>query len=149
VKAALDTNFLVYTEQRSDKGARARTLSLSFPERTLVLPAQVCGELFNVLTRKAAFQAVDAAQTIRRWRLICEVADTTDAVLDAALDLAVQHHLAIWDAMILAAASDKRCDLLLSEDLHPGFRWRGVTVVNPFAEPMSPLLDAFLDQGRG
>jgi hypothetical protein len=26
------------------------------------------------------------------------------------------------------------------------FRWRGVTVVNPFAEPISPWLDAFLDQ---
>jgi predicted nucleic acid-binding protein len=149
VKAALDTNLLVYTEQRSEKGDRARALALSFPERKLVLPAQVCGELFNVLTRKAAFQAADAAQTVRRWRLMCEVADTTDAVLDAALDLAVQHHLAIWDAMILSSACDKRCDLLLSEDLHPGFRWRGVTVVNPFAEPMSPLLDAFLDQGRG
>ncbi len=149
MRAALDTNFLVYTEQRSEKGDRARALALSFPQRRLVLPAQVCAELFNVLTRKAAFSAANAAKTLRRWRTICEVVDTSEAVLDAAIDLAEAHHLSIWDAVIMAAAAEVSCDLLLSEDLHPSFRWRGVTVVNPFAAPMSPLLDAFLDQGRG
>jgi len=28
--------------------------------------------------------------------------------------------------------------------LHHGFTWRGVTVVNPFAEPRSPLLIGLL-----
>ena len=33
---------------------------------------------------------------------------------------------------------------LLSEDFHSGFTWRGVTVVNPFAEPRAPLLTGLL-----
>jgi predicted nucleic acid-binding protein len=36
------------------------------------------------------------------------------------------------DAIILAAAVEARCDLLLSEDLQDGFAWRGVVVTNPF-----------------
>jgi predicted nucleic acid-binding protein len=32
--------------------------------------------------------------------------------------------------------------VVLSEDLQAGFTWRGLTVVNPFAEPSDPLLDS-------
>jgi hypothetical protein len=32
----------------------------------------------------------------------------------------------------------------LSEDFSSGFTWGGVTVVNPFASPTSPLLAALL-----
>jgi predicted nucleic acid-binding protein len=34
--------------------------------------------------------------------------------------------------LILAAAVEARCDLLLTEDLQDGFAWRGVVVSNPF-----------------
>lgn len=62
----------------------------------------------------------------------------------AATDLALDHGLAIWDAVIFAAAAEVGCRLLLSEDLQDGFTWRGVSVVNPFAERRHPLLDAAL-----
>ncbi len=52
--------------------------------------------------------------------------------------------LGIWDAVILSAAADARCRLLLSEDLQDGFTWRGVTVVNPFASSPHRLLAALL-----
>jgi predicted nucleic acid-binding protein len=35
----------------------------------------------------------------------------------AAVDLATHHHFSMWDAVILAAASQAGCRLLLSEDL--------------------------------
>jgi predicted nucleic acid-binding protein len=31
--------------------------------------------------------------------------------------------------------------MLLSEDMHEGFTWGGVTIVNPFASPAHELLD--------
>ena len=43
----------------------------------------------------------------------------------AATDLASAHQLGIWDAVILSAAADARCRILLSEDLQDGFTWRG------------------------
>ena len=48
--------------------------------------------------------------------------------------------------MILSAAAQSGCRLLLSEDLQEGFTWAGVTVVNPFASPQHSLLQAILGE---
>jgi predicted nucleic acid-binding protein len=58
--------------------------------------------------------------------------------------LAVDHRFGWWDAVILSAAADARCRLLLSEDLQEGFTWSGVTVTNPFSTSRHPLLEAML-----
>ena len=63
-------------------------------------------------------------------------------VLLGAVDLAADHQLPIWDAVIVAAAADARCRLLLSEDLQEGFTWGGVTVANPFSPSRHPLLQS-------
>ena len=62
----------------------------------------------------------------------------------AAVDLATDHQLGLWDAVILSAAARSGCRLLLSEDLQEGFTWAGVTVVDPFASPQHALLQALL-----
>jgi predicted nucleic acid-binding protein len=69
---------------------------------------------------------------------------TDEAVFDAALELASHHHFQIYDAIILAAAVQVRCDLLLSEDMQDGFAWRGVTIANPFAATLEPRLARLL-----
>lgn len=66
----------------------------------------------------------------------------------AAVDLATDHQLGIWDAVILSVASQSGCRLLLSEGLHAGFTWAGVTVVNPFASPQHALLHALLAEDK-
>ncbi len=63
----------------------------------------------------------------------------------AAADLATDHQLSIWDSVILSAAAEAGCRLLLSEDLQDGFTWKGVTVTNPFASSKHELLSALLD----
>jgi predicted nucleic acid-binding protein len=46
--------------------------------------------------------------------------------------------------MIVVAAAEAGVELLLTEDLHDGFMWRGVTVTNPFRQlpdtRITPLL---------
>ncbi len=108
---------------------------------SILVPAQVLGELFNVLVRKARPTPTEAQGPIRFWQDCCSVATTTEAVLARAIELAVGHGLAIWDAIILATAAEAGCRMLLSEDMHEGFTWGGVTIVNPFAFPPHKLLD--------
>lgn len=50
--------------------------------------------------------------------------------------------LSFWDALILSMVAENQCRLLLSENLQHGFTWRGVTVVNPYQQPLHPLLSA-------
>ncbi len=60
------------------------------------------------------------------------------------MDLCIAHQLANRDALVLNVAAEGGARLLLSEDLQPGFSWRGVRVVNPLVPPHDPLLDQLL-----
>ena len=66
---------------------------------------------------------------------VVPVVETSPEAMLAAADLATDHQLGIWDAVILSAAAQSGCRLLLSDDLQEGFTWAGVTVVNPFDSP--------------
>ena len=142
MKIAFDTNILVYAEGLNGAEKQAVVLDLinSLASATKIVPSNVFGELFNVLKRKGRFPAQEARQLTLGWRRSVIMAESTEAAMMAAIDLATDHGLMIWDALVLAVAAVAGCRLLLSEDMQDGFTWRGVTVVNPFADPRSPLL---------
>jgi predicted nucleic acid-binding protein len=104
----------------------------------------VLGELFHVLVRKAGRTPKKARSAILSWQDAFSQVETSPSVLISAIDLAADHGLSIWDAIILAAASAAGCRLLVSEDLQDGFTWNGVTVANPFAEEVNSLLASAL-----
>ncbi len=145
MKAALDTNILVYAEGVNDAGKRRRAWDLfeKLPYDTVV-PVQVLGELFRVLVRKAGFAPAVARTAVYRWSDAFNLVETSSSILLAAADLATRK-FDIWDAVIFSAAAEANCRVLLSEDMQHGFTERGVTVVNPFAHPEHPLLKALLD----
>ena len=143
MRVALDTNLLVYVEGVNGPARKKSALQLlnQLPQGTAVVPVQALAELFHVLVRKARRPASEARAAVLGWQDACSTVETSTAVLLTAIEVAAQHHLAIWDAIILCSASDAGCRLLLSEDLQHGFTWQGVTVVNPFARPMHNLLE--------
>ena len=142
MKVALDTNILAYAEGVGDavRCKMARVLIEQLPVESVLLPAQTLGELYRVLTGKAKRKAAPTRNAILGWADSFEVADSTWTAFQSALDLAVDHDLQIWDALILSVAAENHCRMLLSEDLHNGFTWRGVTVINPFTTPQNTLL---------
>jgi len=146
LKVALDTNVLAYAE--GVNGVERRSLALELvrrlPQESTVIPVQVLGELFNVLVRKAGKSRGDAREALLSWRDTFPAIETSPEIMLTAADLATDHQFGIWDAVILASASQAGCRLLLSEDLQEGFTWGGVTVVDPFASPRHALLDALL-----
>jgi predicted nucleic acid-binding protein len=146
VRLALDTNVLAYAEGVNGAEMKRTALDLveKLPEGTVLLPVQALGELFSLLVRKAGRPPAKARKAILSWRDAFSLLDTSAEVMLAAADLATDHQLAIWDAVILSAAAEGGCRLLLSEDLQEGFTWRGVTVTNPFAPKKHELLTALL-----
>lgn len=148
MRIALDTNVLAYAEGANGTERRDAALSLirRLPQEAAVVPVQVLGELFNVLVRKAGKSRNDARDALLSWRDAFPVVETSPEAMLAAVDLATDHQLGIWDAVILSAASHAGCRLLLSEDLQQGFTWAGVTVVNPFSSPRHALLHALLGE---
>src|SRR3546814_856388 len=121
-RVALDSNILVYlagvsrTAEDDAKVERARDwLERLSKAASLIAPAQALGELFVVLRRSGA-SATEARA------ILLEFADsfgTSASVARTALsaaDLVVDHKLQYWDALIVTAAADAGCTLLLSED---------------------------------
>lgn len=143
---ALDTNVLAYAEGVNGDAMKRRALALleRLPPEATLIPVQALGELFTVLVRKARRSRAEAGAAMLTWGDAFPLIETSHDVLLAASDLAAAHQLSLWDAVILSAAADGRCRLLLSEDLQNGFVWRGVTVVDPFEASPHPLLEAFL-----
>ena len=146
MRIALDTNILAYAEGVGDETRCTAAIRLieQLPAELVLLPAQTLGELFRVLTGKAKREAGLAREAIMAWADSFEVADSSWSAFQAAIDLAIDHNLQIWDSLIMAVAAENHCRMLLSEDLQSGFIWRGVTMINPFAAPSSPLLDNIL-----
>lgn len=148
MRFALDTNVLVYAEGFNDRGRRDIALDLiqRLPKEAIVIPIQVLGELFNVLVRKAGQTHSEARETLLYWRSAFHLMETSAETMLSAVDLATDHRLGIWDAIVLSTAARAGCSLLLSEDLQEGFTWGGVTVTNPFAPTRHALLDALLNE---
>lgn len=147
-RVALDTNVLAYlagvsrSSEDEAKIAQARSLIQRLANHvSLVVPVQALGELFVVLRRSGA--SADEARSI-----LIEFADAfgtsasdSTSVL-AAADLVVHHKLQFWDSLILTAAANAGCTLLLSEDMQSGFVTRGLTIVDPFSTSLHPKLVA-------
>jgi predicted nucleic acid-binding protein len=149
VNVAVDTNVLVYAEGLNGVSKKSIALEVleALPAESTFLPVQVLGELFNVLVHKASRSRGEAGAAILSWGDAFPLIESSADVLLSAADLAHAHTLGIWDAVILAAAADARCRLLLSEDLHEGFTWHGVTVTNPFQPSRHPMLEALIGGG--
>jgi predicted nucleic acid-binding protein len=146
MNVAVDSNILAYAEGVNGSRNKAAALALlqALPPESTLVPVQALGELFTVLVRKAGKSRADAAAAVLSWGDAFPLVETSNDVLLAATDLADAHQLSLWDAVMLSAAADARCRLLLSEDLQDGFTWRGVTVANPFAPRRHPLLEALI-----
>jgi len=146
ILVAIDTNILAYAEGINGPAMKKEALDLldRLPPESSLIPVQALAELFNVLVKKARRSTSRARAEATSWGDSFPLIDLSSSVMLSAMDLAVDHQLGIWDAVILASAADAGCRLLLSEDLQEGFTWSGVTVTNPFAASRHPLLDAML-----
>ena len=156
-RLALDTNVIVYSEglerEPTDRAKIVRSRALmeaaTLSGEDLVVPAQALAELHQVLVRRGGMSPATASIIASRLGGLCAIAPTSAFVLDSAFALAHDHHLQIFNAIVLAAAADAGCDLLLSEDMHDGFAWGGVTVTNPFRSTPHPQLVRMLAGSAG
>jgi len=133
-RSFFDTNVLVYADDKAAPAKQRRAVELVAEHRragTGVVSLQVLQEYFVTVTRKLK---VDPRVARRKVELLAEFDVATPGVADilAAIDLHRLHDFSFWDALILRAAHQAGCSVLLSEDLQEARETNGVLVVNPF-----------------
>ena len=92
--------------------------------RSSILLLQILAEFSSVAIRNAGITIDEVRTAIDAWRAALPVQCTKDDDLSAALDAVKKHRLALWDAMLWAAAQRAGVRHLITEDLQDGFKWR-------------------------
>ena len=135
-RSFFDTNVLVYADDKAFPAKQRRALDLMAEHRragTGVVSLQVLQEYFVTVTRKLR---VDPRIARRKIELLAEFDVVSPEVADilAAIDLHRLHGFSFWDALVLRAAKQAGCSVLLSEDLQAARESDGVQIVNPFGQ---------------
>lgn len=150
-RISFDSNILVYfadgkfVPADAIKVQRTQELVLRLIKvAELFAPIQALGEALYVMTRKSGFSSQMIDAVFEQWQIGFHPVSTEVSTLHSALSIVRDHRLQHWDSVILAASSEADCDILLSEDMQHGFVWRGLTVINPFADDPHPLLASLL-----
>jgi predicted nucleic acid-binding protein len=134
VRSFFDTNILVYTDDKAAPAKQRRALDLVAEHRsagTGVVSLQVLQEYFVTTTRKLR---VDPATARRKTELLAEFQVVIPEFADvlAAIDLHRLHGFTFWDALVIRAATQAGCQVLLSEDFQTTREIDGLVIVNPF-----------------
>jgi predicted nucleic acid-binding protein len=135
----LDTNVVLYADDRSAGVKRARALNLLrelAEQGRAVVSTQVLQEYFVVATRKLRVPADVARRKVEALAELDVVLIRPELVL-AAVDLHRLHGLSFWDALIVRCASAAGCSRVMSEDMKHGGLFDGVRIENPFLDPVS------------
>ena len=141
----LDTNVFLYgiDDRDADKRDRARAwIAACWQRHCGRLSTQVLNEFYVNVRRKFPRQLAqgDARAEIRRYQHWRPWA-IDHATVETAWAVESRYGLNYWDALMVAAARQQGCTLLLTEDLQHDQQIDGVRIINPFL--VSPeLLDA-------
>ncbi|MGD9844200.1 MAG: PIN domain-containing protein [Variibacter sp.] len=123
-----DTNVVVYLLSADRQKA-------DIAERLLmgggVVSVQVLNEFASVVTRKFGLGMADLREALARIQAVCTAVPLDVETHALGLDVAERYHLAIYDAMIVAAALRSGCRVLHTEDLNSG-QVGQLIIRNPF-----------------
>ena len=125
-----DSNVLLYATSLDDiKANRVRLLLDSGG----TISVQVLNEIAHVTRRKFRMSWADTKSFLSTLRDLLTVEPLTADIHTTGLRLAERYGLAIYDAMIVAAALAANCDTLWSEDMQDGLLIdHRLRIVNPF-----------------
>lgn len=129
-----DTNVLVYSQDPRETTKRELARGLiqeAIGADAFVTSTQVMVEFYATCLRRNLVGPAQALGLVQLWIEHDTVPHTPDLVVRG-LALHQAHSLSLWDALVVQAALDARCDVLLSEDLQEGRRFGDLLISNPF-----------------
>lgn len=134
----LDTNVLVYVYDPRDRAKQERALQVVdrlIHSRRAVLSVQCLSEFFSVVTQRLPepLSRTEAVVRVERLTRACSVLELTPLVVLEGCNGSARHAVAIWDALIWAAAKLNQIPFVLTEDSEHNRLLEGVRFLNPFS----------------
>ncbi len=127
----LDTNILVYA--LLDEGIKQQT-SLELLQSGCVISTQVLNEFAQVARKKAKLEWQEITELSNAIQSLTEIVPLDLAIHNRALQMATDFGYSFYDSLIIAAASETNCNVLISEDMQHSQKIDDITISNPFKE---------------
>lgn len=140
-KVFIDTNILVYAFDSSEQEKQAIAQNLINAEGAtgeIVLSTQVLQEFFVIVTRKlkTPLSIDDASKTVQLFSAYPLIQISPKLILKA-IERHRDESFSFWDALIVEAALESNCKVLLSEDMQDGRRIGKLEIRNPFIKKLT------------
>lgn len=135
-KYFIDTNILVYANDRSEKAKQERAKQIlvdGIVRENITASTQVLSEFYVTVTQKIKVKLPEnmARKEILLLRAI-EIVEIDFNLIMQAINISSKNSLSYWDSLIVAAAQKANCNILYTEDLNPDQTIDSVTIKNPF-----------------
>lgn len=125
----LDTNILVYA--LLDEGIKQQT-ALELLQSGCVISTQVLNEFAQVARKKAKLDWQEITELSNAIQSLTEIVMLDLVTHNRALTVAASYGYSFYDSMIVAAALESGCNLLISEDMQDGQLIESLLIKNPF-----------------
>ena len=128
-----DTNILVYAHSDLDKTKQEAAAQYIQSDQEIIISTQVVQEFVNVFISKLKVDIETVELLCAELEANFQVYTNDFHTIKRAMSIKKRHGFSIWDSLIIAAALESGCSILLSEDLQHLQKIEGLTVKNPFA----------------
>jgi len=128
----LDSNIWIYYFSNSDKKNIAKELVVKYYDN-IIVSTQTLNELYFVLTRKKLKTENDAQEIIYKFINDFEIALIKSDTVKQAIEIKKKYKIQYFDALLLASAIEKNCNVFYSEDMHHKLIIKNkLTIINPY-----------------
>lgn len=130
-RAFVDTNLLIYSIS-NDEDKKQKVEWLLQQPFDFLISTQVINEFAHTCLRKNLLPLAEVRQLVEDFFLFFEVVLMDEPIISTAFDLKERYAYSYYDSLIVAAALNKGCSILFSEDLqHNQVLQSKLTISNP------------------
>ena len=133
-KVLLDTNLWIYLHSKdpSEKYEKVNELFLSNIE-SLIISAQILGELYNVLIKKKFRTQAQAQEIISQLVSGFDILEIGSSQVLQAIKVNARYGYSYWDSLLISTALLSNCRIIYSEDMqHDQLIDGKLRMINPF-----------------
>lgn len=126
----IDSNIILYLYTENE---RRKKMVMSFLSSDYTISTQVVNENVNVCIRKLKLKKEEAYAHGKNLLDSFNVVNLYSSTIKIAFRLSVKYGFGYWDSLIVAAALENDCEILLTEDMQDGQLIEGkLKIKNPF-----------------
>ena len=126
----IDSNILLYLYTENDKRKKV-VMSMFKPEN--IISTQVVNENVNVCLKKLNLSKEDAFAHGKNLLDTFNIVELHSSTITMAFIVSIKYGFTYWDSLIVSAALENNCEVLLTEDMQDGQLVEGrLKIKNPF-----------------